>query len=84
MLNMSKTMTVSPAIIEMILTKLDRLEKAILKLVEIIEADKEPPYGTSAWWEWSDKKALEDYRKGKYTSIKTHGELDKFFANLSE
>lgn len=60
---MSQTVTVSSKTIEQILARLDRLTKE----VKTIKAKlfEESPYGSDAWWKWSDKKALEEIRQGK-------------------
>jgi hypothetical protein len=52
----------------------------IAQLLEKLE--QEPPYGSDAWWEWPIKKGKEDIKKGKYTSLKTHREIDRFFESL--
>ena len=42
----------------------------------------EPEYGTDAWWEWSDAKAMEDIKHGRYTTLKTKDELQTFLDSL--
>ncbi len=42
----------------------------------------EPEYGTAAWWEWSDTKAMEDIKHGRYTTLKTEEELQTFLDSL--
>ena len=42
----------------------------------------EPEYGTDAWWEWSDAKAMEDIKHGRYTILKTKDELQTFLDSL--
>lgn len=59
-----QTITVPTKTFEKILSRLDQLTQE----VEIIKSklfEKEPPYGSDAWWEWSDKKAMEDIKAGK-------------------
>lgn len=61
---MSQAVTVSPKTIEEIISRLDNLSKEIRVIKERLFAS-EPPYGSEEWWEWSDKKALEDVKEGR-------------------
>ncbi len=42
----------------------------------------EPEYGTDAWWAWSDAKAMEDIKHGRYTTLKTKEEVQTFLDSL--
>lgn len=60
---MNQTVTISSKTIEQILARLDRLTKEVRTIkAKLFE---EPPYGSDAWWKWSDKKALEDIKTGR-------------------
>lgn len=69
---------------DLLLQKVSRLEKTVSLLMARLEDlfDKEPKYGTDKWWEWSDKKALQDIKAGRYTTIRNEEDLDAFFKNL--
>ena len=78
---MSQTITVPAKTFEEILSRLDQLTNE----VHVIKArlfEKEPLYGSKEWWEWSDRKALEDIKAGRYTKIHNKKELDNFFNSL--
>lgn len=78
---MSQTITVSPKTIEQIITRLDNLTKEV-KAIRTKLFEEEPPYGSDAWWEWSDKKALKEIKEGKYTKINNKKELQQFLDSL--
>lgn len=61
---MANGVSVNTKTVNHIVAQLDKLARD----VEAIKArvfEQEPPYGSDAWWEWSDKKALEDIKAGK-------------------
>ncbi len=78
---MSQATTVSTKTIEQILARLDMLTKE-MKVIKTRLFGEEPPYGSDAWWEWSDKKALEEIKAGKYTSIHNKKGLQTFLDSL--
>ncbi len=61
---MAQTITVSPKAIEEILVRLDKLAQEI-KTIKTKLLKEEPPYGSSHWWEESERKADEDIRNGR-------------------
>ncbi|OGK36788.1 hypothetical protein A3F03_01700 [Candidatus Roizmanbacteria bacterium RIFCSPHIGHO2_12_FULL_41_11] len=63
---MGQTITVPTKTIEEILSRLDRLTREI-KAIKTKLFEEEPPYGSDEWWKWSNEKAIEDYKKGRYT-----------------
>lgn len=71
---MNNVITVDAKTIGTILSRLDKLARDMEVIKERL-LQEEPEYGSDAWWEWSDKKALEDIRAGKYTEISTVKEL---------
>ena len=73
-------MMISEKKLDKILSALDNLKEEIKELKSI--AQKEPPYGSAEWWEWSDKKALEDMKEGRYKTFKTAKELQKHLDSL--
>lgn len=77
---MTQVVSVDTKIIRTILSTLDDLKREVSRLSEKLE--EAPPYGSSEWWEWSNKRALKSIREGKGTVIRNKNELDKFFKNL--
>lgn len=61
---MNQAITVSAKAIEEILANLNILTKEI-KEIKARLFEKEPPYGSNEWWEWSDKEALKEIKAGK-------------------
>lgn len=78
---MSQAATVSTKTINTIQARLDELTKEV-KAIKARLFEEEPPYGSDAWWKWSDKKAQEDIKAGKGTKIANKKELDAFFKRL--
>lgn len=75
-----QTVTVPAKTFEKILSRLDHLSRAVEAINEKLEGV--PPYGSDAWWEWSDKKAMEDIKAGRYTTLHSKKEVKEFFKNL--
>lgn len=61
---MTQTITIPAKQFEEILSRLDKLTREV-HAIKIKLLDKEPPYGSDEWWEWSDKKAMEDIKRGR-------------------
>ena len=78
---MNQVISVSPKTIEQILTRLDALTEE-MRAIRTRLFEEEPPYGSDAWWEWSDKKSLKEIKAGKGTRITNKKELDTFFKSL--
>lgn len=78
---MSQAITVSPKTIEAVVEQLMILTKEV-KAIKTRLFEEEPPYGSDAWWEWSDKKALEEIKAGKGIKIHNKKELNAFFKSL--
>lgn len=74
---MNQAVTVSPKTIEEILVHLNMLTKEI-KEIKAKLFEKEPPYGSDEWWEWSDEKALKEIRAGKGIKFNTAKEAIKW------
>ncbi len=44
---------------------------------------QEAPYGSNEWWEWSEKKADEDIKMGRVSTVlHNKGELQEFLDSL--
>lgn len=78
---MNQAVTVSPKKIDEIFVRLNALTKE-LKEIKTKLFEKEPPYGSDEWWEWSDKKAIAEIKAGKGIKIHNKKELNVFFKNL--
>ena len=78
---MNQTVTVSSKTMQTVLERLDALTKEV-KIIKAKLFEKEPEYGSNEWWEWSDKKALQEIKAGKGTKIHNKKELNAFFKNL--
>lgn len=74
---MNQAITVSPKTIEEILVRLDRLAKEV-KAIKARLFEEEPPYGSDEWWEWSERKADEDIKKGKLMRFNSAEEAIKW------
>ncbi len=74
---MNQTITVSSKTIEEILVHLNTLTKEV-KEIKAKLFEKEPPYGSDEWWEWSDEKALKEIKAGKGIKFNTAKEAIKW------
>lgn len=61
---MAQTMTVPVKTFEEVLSRLDTLARDVAA-IKVRLFEQEPLYGSKEWWEWSDKKAIEDIKTGK-------------------
>lgn len=78
---MRQAITVSPKTIEAILNQLTKLTKEV-QAIKAKLFEEEPPYGSDEWWEWSDRKAQEDIKAGKYTTVHNKKELRQLLDSL--
>jgi len=78
---MQQTITIPTRTIDEILTRLDKLTKEV-KAIRAKLFDQEPRYGSDEWWEWSDEKAMEDIKDGRYTTVHNKKELKQFLDSL--
>ena len=78
---MAQIVTIQQKTLDEIVTRLDRLT-AEVKAIKARLFEEEPLYGSSEWWERSDKKALKSIREGKGKVIRSNKELTSFFKNL--
>ena len=74
---MAQTMTVPAKTFEEILSRLDKLTKEV-HAVKAKLFESEPPYGSNEWWEWSDKKAMEDIKAGRIVKFDSVKEASKW------
>ncbi len=81
---MTDTISISEAKYKSLSNRLDKLEQMMRLLAGKLEAvlEFEPRYGSEQWWEWSDKKSMEDYKAGKFTTLKNKKDIEKFFSQI--
>lgn len=77
---MTQVVAIDNATVKNILSTLRELKEQLARLNEKLEG--EPPYESDAWWQWSDKKAKEDIKAGRYTKIRSKKELHRFVDSL--
>ena len=73
---MNQTITVSTKTVDKILARLDSLTHEVKTIKEKL-FEEEPPYGSDEWWEWSDRKAMEDIKAGRYKTYNNVKDLIK-------
>ena len=66
--------------LDKILSILDSLKVEIKELKS--KREKEPLYGSDKWWEWSDRKSLQDIKAGRYKVFHTPDELHEHLDSL--
>lgn len=59
-----QTINIPAETFEKLISRLDDLTREV-KSIKAKLFDEEPPYGSKEWWEWSDKKAIEEIKAGK-------------------
>lgn len=74
---MNQTVTIPSKTIEEILTRLDKLAKEV-KAIKAKLFKEEPSYGGEEWWEWSEKKADADIKKGRLMRFNSTEEAIKW------
>lgn len=77
---MAQAISIDTQTARKILSTLEELKREVSRLRKKIEA--EPKYGSDEWWEWSDKKALEEIKQGKGTVVRNKKELNQFLNSL--
>jgi hypothetical protein len=78
---MNTSVTVSKSTLDKILNTLSSLQKDVAEVKEKVN-NLEPIYGSKAWWEYSDNKALKSIKEAKGIKVKNKGELGNFFKTL--
>lgn len=77
---MTQVVAIDTITVKNILFTLRELKEQLARLNERLES--EPPYGSDAWWQWSDRKAKEDIKAGRYTKIHNKKDLHLFLDSL--
>jgi hypothetical protein len=77
---MAQTVTLTQSAYKDLLTRLTNLERMVSNLVHQI--DVEPKYGSDEWWEWSDKRAMEDIKKGNTIAFDSAKEMVEYLDSL--
>ncbi len=76
---MNQAIQLSQTQFDTLIKRIAHLEKMVAKL---LETNGEPEEGTEAWWKWSDKKAFEDIKKGRSTTVHNVQELMQHLDSL--
>lgn len=63
-----QTINVPAETFEKLVSRLDKLTREV-QAIKARLVEKEPPYGSKQWWEWSEKKADEDIKKGRVSAV---------------
>lgn len=77
---MSQTITIKKSDYQEMRSRIARLEGQVSKLLQIF--GPEPEYGSDAWWEWSDTKALKEVQKDAYVSFDSAADMVEYLKNL--
>ena len=77
---MAQAATIDTRFARDILSTLRELKEQIVSLNEKLEGA--PPYGSDEWWAWSEKRAQEDIKAGRYTVLRNKKEVQQFFDSL--
>lgn len=77
---MTQVISIDNKIAKDLLSLLNELKEQVTRLNEKLETA--PPYGSDEWWEWSNKKALEEIKQGQGTVIRNKKELNQFLNSL--
>lgn len=75
-----QTITVPVKTFEKILSRLDQLVTEVAAIKHKL-FEEEPVYGSNEWWEWSEKKADEDIKAGRY---KTYNNINDLIQDLHQ
>lgn len=75
-----QTVTVPVKTFEKIVSRLDQLTQEVAVINEKLEGA--PRYGSDEWWEWSDKKAKEDIKAGRYVTLHSAKEAQEYLDSL--
>lgn len=46
------------------------------------DEENDPPYGSDAWWEKSDKEAYEAVKRGEYIQFESAEEMNAYFKKI--
>lgn len=77
---MNQSITIPSSSFEALVSRISRLEKLVETVLEKME--KEPEYGTSAWWNYSEKRADAEIKTGKYKTFQSGKEYLKYLKTL--
>ncbi len=77
---MANTITLSQSAYKELLQRVTKIEKMLNTLLE--ELGEKYSYGSKSWWGWSDKKAMEDIKKGNYRIFTSSKKLQEYLDSL--
>lgn len=76
-----QTITIPVETFEKLVSRLDELTREV-KAIRVRLFEKEPPYGSDEWWEWSEKKAMDDIKAGRFVELKNKKGLQIYLNSL--
>ncbi len=81
-LSAMQTINVPVETFEKLVSRLEELTREV-KAIKVKFFDQEPSYGSKEWWEWSEKKADEDIKTGRVSTVlRNKKELQYFLDSL--
>lgn len=78
---MRQTVSIDTKTLQYVVSQLDKLTRDMAELKEKL-LGQEPEYGSDEWWEWSDKKSIEDIKRGNVISFNSIKEMQKHLDSL--
>jgi hypothetical protein len=79
-MDMAQMITLKQSEYQKLIDRISKLETQVSKMVQFFQ--KEPSYGSDAWWKWANKKGMEALKKGEYTEITTDKQRKSYFKSL--
>jgi hypothetical protein len=79
---MTNTITLTQTEFDTMTKRISKLETMVKNLSAKIDTlmDHEPAEGTQEWWDWSNKKALEEVKKGKTIHFDSVEEMTRYLS----
>ena len=75
---MAQVVTVPAKTFDEVLTRLDKLTRDV-SAIKTRLFEQEPLYGSKEWWEWSEKRADEDIKAGRVSTVLHNKEELQYF-----
>jgi flagellar biosynthesis component FlhA len=65
---MAQTISIDTKVMQRLINDIETLQKEMAEIKAGL-LNREPAYGSDSWWEWSEKKAKQDIKAGRYTVV---------------
>jgi hypothetical protein len=79
-MDMAQTITLKQSDYQKLIDRITKLEKMFAVLLRQIKHN--PEYGSDEWWEVSDKKAIEEIKKGNYVAFDSASDMVEYLKNI--